>query len=194
MHLGRWVSLAWPGLPQLWLRGEPAALVLALAFAVLLNLAILTSLVWTELIDPVHRNALWAAAGTVWFTSAIVSLRWWQSRESQQPEADQDLFRLSLDQYLQGNWIEAERLLRRLLRRNAHDVDARLMLVGLMRHTKRFEEAERQLDRLVASEGAEKWQTEIDREYERLERAQDDKAEYEPQGSTETTTKIADAA
>ncbi len=190
MHLSRWVSVAWPGLPQLWLRGDPVALVLALAFAVLLNLAIVTSLVWTELIDPLHRNALWAAVGIVWFVSAIVSLRWWQSRESQQPDSNQDLFRHSLDQYLQGNWIEAERLLRRLLRKNSHDVDARLLLVGLMRHTKRFEKARRQLDRLVASEGAEKWQTEIDREYERLDRAQDE----EPPESLGTANDIADAA
>ena len=190
MHLGRWVSSAWPGLPQLWLRGDLVALVLAVAFAVLLNLAIVTSLVWTELMDPLHRNALWAAVAIVWFVSAVVSLRWWQSREAQQPDSEQDLFRHSLDQYLQGNWIEAERLLRRLLRRNTHDVDARLLLVGLMRHTKRFGEAGRQLDRLIACEGADKWQTEIDREYEQLDQALNDERERQPRRSSD----IADAA
>ena len=173
MHLSRWVSVAWPGLPQLWLRGDPVALVLAVAFAVLLNLALVTSLVWTELLDPFQRNVLWAVVGLVWTISAVVSLRWWQSRESPQPDAAEDLFRHSLNQYLQGNWLETERMLRRLLRRNGHDVDARLLLVGVMRRTKRFDEAHRQLDRLVASEGSDKWHTEIDREYELLERAED---------------------
>lgn len=181
------------------------ALVLAVAFAVLLNLALITSLVWTELLDPFQRNVLWVVVGVVWSISAVVSLRWWQSRELPQPDAAEDLFRHSLNQYLQGNWLEAERMLRRLLRRNGHDVDARLLLVGVMRHTKRFDEAHRQLDRLVASEGAEKWHTEIDREYDLLDRAEDSELETnnlhedeprqdEPRQLSSPSADIADAA
>lgn len=194
MHLSRWISLAWPGLPQLWLRGDPVALVLAVAFAVLLNLALVTSLVWTEILDPWHRNILWMVVGIVWLISAVVSARWWQSRESPQSDFVQDLFRHSLNQYLQGNWIEAERRLRRLLRKNSHDVDARLLLVGVMRHTHRIDEAHRQLDRLVACEGAEKWQTEIDREYELLDREQPQEAIDEPQLLTDETPRASEAA
>lgn len=194
MHLSRWISLAWPGLPQLWLRGDPVALVLAVAFAVLLNLALVTSLVWTEILDPWHRNILWMVVGIVWLISAVVSARWWQSRESPQSDFVKDLFRHSLNQYLQGNWIEAERRLRRLLRKNSHDADARLLLVGVMRHTHRIDEAHRQLDRLVACEGAEKWQTEIDREYELLNREQQQEPIDEPQLLTDETPKPSEAA
>ncbi len=170
------------------------ALALAVAFAVLLNLALVTSLVWTEILDSWHRNILWTVVGVVWFVSAVVSARWWQSRESPQPDLAQDLFRHSLNQYLQGNWIEAERRLRRLLRKNSHDVDARLLLVGVMRHTHRIDEAHRQLDRLVACEGAEKWQTEIDREYALLDREQHEEAIDEPQRPTDETTRASEAA
>ena len=39
----RYLTLLWPGMPWLWLRGSRAGLVLALAFAIVLDVAILTT-------------------------------------------------------------------------------------------------------------------------------------------------------
>jgi hypothetical protein len=55
-----------------------------------------------------------------------------------------------------------------LLAENTRDLEARLMLAGLMRRTSRFEEAKKQLDQLERFEGAEKWEREIAREWEYL--------------------------
>jgi hypothetical protein len=81
---------------------------------------------------------------------------------------------LARSEYLKGNWFEAEVTLDRLLTRNVLDVEARLMLAMLLRHTRRDAEASQHLARLSRMDGAEKWQLEISREQARLaERAQE---------------------
>ena len=83
-------------------------------------------------------------------------------------EESKDLFRQSLDHYLQGNWFEAQRALGCLLRKNRRDVEARLMLATLLRHTGRPEEAARQLEVLVRLDEARKWELEIRHEWNML--------------------------
>ena len=46
MAPARYLTLVWPGLPWLWLRGSFAGLVLAAAFAVTLGMAVITSFIW----------------------------------------------------------------------------------------------------------------------------------------------------
>jgi thioredoxin-like negative regulator of GroEL len=75
---------------------------------------------------------------------------------------------------LKGNWFEAERGLYRLLRENDHDLEARLLLATLFRHTKRFEEATRQLNQLARLDGAQRWALEIQREGQLLAEARRD--------------------
>jgi hypothetical protein len=146
---------------------------LAVGFAALLNLALASTLLWSELFTPAIRNIVWVAVGVVWAASAILSSRW-DRRQSrlQDPSPAEDLFPVALDHYLKGNWFEAEQVLGGLLRANPRDVDAGLMLAALWRHTHRFDEARGQLERLVRYEGAAKWQLEIAREREWLEQVQ----------------------
>ena len=49
-----WISLlsVWPGLPQIWSGQEVLGLILAGLFGAMLNLAIVTRFVWTELVAP----------------------------------------------------------------------------------------------------------------------------------------------
>ena len=82
------------------------------------------------------------------------------------------MFTPARDHYLHGNWYEAEETLVQLLRRDPNDVDARLMLATLMRHTERFDDARGQLKQLQRLEAAGKWQLEIRREWEYLAREQ----------------------
>ena len=93
----------------------------------------------------------------------------WDRRHPDHPspepsQAAQDTYGEVLEHYLQQNWYEAERLVAKLLRRNARDVDARLMLASVLRHTNRFDEAAGQLDRLGRIEGSRKWDREMRRE------------------------------
>ena len=60
-----WTMYLWPGLPQLWSCGSWGGLALAIAAAILLNLLVLLSFGWSELIGQNLRTTLWAALGVV---------------------------------------------------------------------------------------------------------------------------------
>jgi hypothetical protein len=160
-----WATYLWPGLPQVWRRGAWPALGLALGFAVLLNLMVVASLVWTELLPSPLRKGAWTAIAVVWVGSGIVA-RWRARGEVPRESGSQrrDPYGEVTEQYLKGNWFEAECALAGLVRRDPRDVDAGLMLATLYRHTGRLDEAARQLDHIERFDEAAKWVLEIDRE------------------------------
>jgi len=169
MRRMRWVTYLWPGLPQLGVNGSWSGLAVAVSAAALFNLALLGSFGWSELIDSEVLKALWVALGVVWVASAVFSalVERRQSMEIRADAADGN-FVAAQDHYLKGNWVQAERELARLLKKNARDLDARLMLATLLRRTGRHDEAKEQLDSLTRIEGAGKWGLEIRRERELL--------------------------
>jgi hypothetical protein len=135
--------------------------------AALLNWVLLGTWVWSELIAQSVRSTIWAMLGIVWAGSAIHAAVW--SRRCGAGDgcgAAEHGFAAALEPYLKGDWFEAERLLTEVLRRNGSDLDARLMLATLLRHTARFDEAAAELELLSRCEGAEKWELEIRRERE----------------------------
>ncbi|NLY02985.1 MAG: hypothetical protein GXY83_43590 [Rhodopirellula sp.] len=177
-----WGVYLWPGLPQLWVYGAWQHLAASVAFAMLLNLAILSTFLWSELLSPGARNLAWLAVFAVWVFSALFSLRRGH-RPQDEPSTPNDRFREAQDHYLRGEWFEAERLLVGQLHHNPRDVDSRLMLATLLRHRSRFDEAVRHLDRLQRLEGSEKWSLEIQREWDLLaenRQSETDAAEPEP--------------
>ena len=161
----------WPGLPQVWWRGSPWALGVAVGFAVLLNLVIVASFGWTEWIRPQALAAGWIMLAVTWVAGAAFSWRRGDHRKADHQQTDRssrddektqnreadELFRQARDHYLHGNWYEAEETLVQLLRRDPNDVDARLMLATLMRHTERFDDARGQLKQLQRLEAAGKF-------------------------------------
>ncbi len=116
---------------------------------------------------------MWGSIVLLWGGSALASypLR----RKSYPPEnpshPSNALFLEAIELYLQGQWFEAERKLISLLRENPRDVEARLMIATLFRHTRRWEEASRQLDQLERLEASRAWTLEIHRERERIRQA-----------------------
>ncbi|MCR4413284.1 MAG: tetratricopeptide repeat protein [Thermoguttaceae bacterium] len=85
---------------------------------------------------------------------------------------------------MKGNWFEAECLLSRILKRNPRDLEARLMLATLLRHTGRRDEAARQLDRLERFEGSGKWVLEISRERQQLQAAKSDEEDAKQEAAS----------
>jgi hypothetical protein len=166
------MSWLWPGLPRLWAHGDWVALCWAAVFAILLNCALIVTMVWPELVSPTFRTALWSSVAVIW----LVSTGWyaWRLRfESASPQQLADLgalFVQAQSHYLGADWYQAETTLRRLLRADSQDVDSRLMLATLMRRTGRFDEARRELTKLEQLERAEKWRLEIEQEHERVNR------------------------
>jgi hypothetical protein len=160
-----WAMLLWPGLPQIWYRGQWIGLAKALGAAVLLNVVLLGTFGWSEQISSGTRNVLWLAVGGFWTASAVagyVQTRRQVKRKQVAPA--KDTYPQAMDYYLKGDYFQSECLLVDLLTRNERDLDARVMLATLYRHARRYEEATKQLDLLVRFEGSEKWQVEIERE------------------------------
>jgi len=169
MRRMRWAMYLWPGLAQLWLGGSWSGLATAVCAAATLNLALLTTFVWVELVAQGVRNTLWLVAAAGWTVSALFSIRGtYRQKAREQPDSAKDAFSEAMDYYLKGNWFQTERVLNHLLRQDPRDMEARLMLATLLRHTGRADEAAEHLNRLTKLEGAEKWQLEILRERQLL--------------------------
>lgn len=155
-----WATYLWPGLPQMCRFGSWPGLGLAIGFAVLLNLALAGTFVWDGLFTPGARKLIWAAVAITWVGSAVAArLR----KDSGPLGPDGDPYPHALEQYLRGNWFEAEQIFARLLERNPRDLEARLMWASVLAHTGRHQEAARQLDCLERLEGSGKWALEIAR-------------------------------
>jgi hypothetical protein len=165
MRVVRWATYLWPGLPQLWFEGMWSGLALAIGFALPLNLLLVASLVWVKLLEPSVLRFGWLALGLTWVGSLVV-MGWGSKARTarSQSTSQEDLFRRALAEYLRGAWFEAESLWGQVVAQNERDVDARLMLVTLLRRTKRYDEARRQLADLDKIESSAKWQSEIERE------------------------------
>jgi signal transduction histidine kinase len=170
MRFARWFTPLWPGLTQLWFSGAWWGLAIGCGFAWVLNLALVSTLVWTEWIDPWSRVGVWVLLLLVWTASVTLSFRQLLGYNPEQTaKTAEDLFRQGQREYLSGNWIKAEQLLSQLLSINGKDVDAHLMMVSLLRRTGQLAEASERLRQLTAMDGAEKWQTEIARERQFLD-------------------------
>jgi hypothetical protein len=176
-----WSMHLWPGLAQLWLRGSWVGLVVAVGFTALANLLAAATFVWTEwLADNVRWSAL-AALAVVWLLSWIESRADWRrllaelsAGEAGLPEPSElsdRWFREAQTAYLAGDWVAAEQALLKLLKQDARDAEARLMLATLWRHQDRTEAAAQQLDQLERLETAAPWKSEISWERERISTA-----------------------
>lgn len=175
----------WPGLPQLWVAGDWSGLALAVGFACLVNLLLLTSLHWTEWLDTGLKIAGWTAVSVLWCASAVSGWRWIaRQQQTTARSGERDLFPRALGEYLKGNWYEAEAACQELLRRASGDVEARLLLATLLRRTRRFPEARGQLEQLTRLDAA-AWEAEIANELERLTEAEE-QAALEASQSLET--------
>ena len=162
-----WVVYLWPGLASIQDRGSWFGLLVSLMFAMTLNLLLVTTLVWTE-IEPftgLTRITVWCGTVFLW---AVICTTGWVRRDTRRTlphsERGDDLMSEVQQYYLQRNWFEAEKRLKRMIRRNPRDVDARLMLAGVLRRSERPDAAGSQLDRIERLEGIDRWRWEIDRE------------------------------
>jgi predicted Zn-dependent protease len=137
-------------------------LALAIGCAVLLNVLLLATWVWGQWLSAWQLRLGWTILALVWAASAASLV--WRGRDEPtppQPASAEGLFRQALNEYLQGNWFEAETLLGQLLQVHPRDAEARLLLATLLRRTGRPREALEQLARLELLRDSEKWALEI---------------------------------
>ena len=175
-HIGRALPClmsVWPGLPQLWQSGKWTGMVKALAFAFLLQVTVVTTLIWPESIGWGARAVVWFCVIGFWllFAAPRFAQAWSDWRGGYSLANFEHLFIAAQREYLKGNWHKAERKLAKLLELDSGDVDARLMLASLFRHAGRREAAKQHLDRLVQSPNSAKWNFEVFQERLLLARA-----------------------
>jgi len=165
----RYLTLLWPGMPWLWLRGSLAGLVLALAFGVALDVAVLTTWVWTELVDLQISLALWTATAAVWLIATGSALSAFPPPiRSGRDEAADALFVKARDAYLARDWLAAETKLRTILELSPTDGEAQLLLGTLLRRVGRLSEARQALEKLSRSDSGAAWRPAIARELDRI--------------------------
>ena len=168
----RYLTLLWPGLPWLWLRGHVAGLVLAAAFATILDVAILLTWVWSELAAREWVIALWVAAGAVWSVATLSAMSTFPPPlPTGRDEGAERLFTAARDAYLARDWLAAETKLRALLVAAPTDGEAQLLLATLLRRAGRRAESRTAYERLAGSDAGRPWRSVIRRELLRLEEA-----------------------
>lgn len=165
----------WPGLARLWLRGDFYALGLAVFYSILLNLALVSSLIWPAYLGSRFLVVAWPLLAVVWLACAWSSWRgmplWFQVGHKIAAPADMrvdTLFNQAQREYLKGNWAEARELLERRLRLRPRDVESRLLLVCVLRRVGRFQAAVTEIELLEGMDEARPWGLELAKERERL--------------------------
>lgn len=165
----------WPGLARLWLRGDFYALGLAVLYSILLNLALVSSLIWPAYLGSHFLVVAWPLLAVVWLVSAWVAWRgmplWFQVGHKIAAPAEMrvdTLFNQAQREYLMGNWAEARELLERRLRLRPRDAESRLLLVSVLRRVGRFQAALSQLELLEGMDEARPWGLELAKERGRL--------------------------
>jgi len=187
-----WATRMWPGLPQIWSLGSWSGLAQAVGFAFVVNLAVLGSFCWVELLPSGVLTSIWLAIGLFWLGSALFSCRsLGHGRLEPDNGGETESFGEATEHYLRGNWYEAQRVLGNLLRRNPRDMEAGLMWATVLRHAGRTREAYEQLDRLERFEGHHEWGVEIRHERELIEQLWREKSGENAGDSREDSTAAA---
>jgi len=162
-----------------WLRGSWVGLLLAVGFTAIGNVLLAATLVWDEWLPARGRWIGLAGLAVIWVVAWIEGRAEWRRLIAQWKEGADEAdnysdpvreqgYREAQTAYLAGDWVSAERRLLELLRYDARDAEARLLLATLWRHENRHDAALRELDVLERLETAAPWAFEIARERERI--------------------------
>ena len=182
MSFLRSLTLLWPGLPWAWLRGSWAGLILATAFAICLNLCILSAWIWTSFIDLEMTFGIWTATAIIWIVSTVSAVSTFpQPLVSSRDEVTDTLFIDARDAYLAGDWLRAETKLQTILTLSPTDGEAQLLFGTLLRRVGRFVEAKKSLEKLERSDSGQPWQHAIRHELSLIKRdLQENSEEIDP--------------
>lgn len=166
MHL----VCCWPGLAELWCRGNTRGVVAAILYSWIFCVVLLASFVWPEWLGVWLTRGLWLAISVTWLYSTVRSHLGYSRLIGILDNKAEDAFLKAQQEYLLGNLFEAEAILLELLEKFPRDAEAILLLVGVLRHTQRWQPALRKLELLASLDTSTRWQFEIARERQIIER------------------------
>jgi len=154
----------WPGLPAVWLQGVARGLVIALTYTWCVCWLLLATFVWPDWVAAYLLRLLWLVAVSTWLVATVRNcLRLPSLLATVNTHTSLALIEAQ-GEYLRGNWFEAEAKLLQVLQQQPRDAEALLLLVGVLRRTKRLQPALRKLDQLALLDTSRPWQFEIERE------------------------------
>lgn len=166
-----YLACLWPGLPELWLRGQVSALPTAITFTFVANFLLIARLRYPEWLTPLLvKFSCWLAVA-IWVICVAKAIRRLPILVAPRSVSDRpDRFSEAHAQYLAGHWPQAEALLVECLDVEPRDPPALLLLCGVYRHTGRLQAASDLLEQLQRMERADHWWLEMDTENRRLQR------------------------
>ncbi len=198
----RWTPIflcGWPGLARLWTKGHWNSLWVAIGFSLLVNLALISTFVWPQLLGKDFPLIVWPLILVVWIVSAWVAYRSLPELltiGAEPTEVDTEsidtLFIRAQNEYLKGDWATAEQFLIRRLELDPRDVQSRLLLATLFRHSRRLKLAVEQLDELNKFDESIHWNFEIDRERQLIELIRDQTPEEARNGNNNYLSEMSD--
>ncbi len=171
----KWIGL-WPGLASLWYRGEVVSLLWVAIFGAALNVAILSTFHWEGWLSFGVWILIWlGVSGSSLMSLVYTTFTWPKIRGVRTVSDDHNrLFREAQQFYLRGEYFEAEALLQRIFNSGQPDVEAALMMVSILRRTRRWVQALYCIDRLMLLERASVWSLELQSERRRVQQAIED--------------------
>jgi len=183
----------WPGLPAAWMLGVSRSLLVALVFAWSICGLLLATFVWPDWIAVSLLRMLWLTAIATWIGAAFKNCLRLPGMLATSDAHSSLALAGAQQEYLRGNWFEAEASILQILHDHPRDAEAMLLLVGILRRTRRFQPALRRLGQLERLETAAVWHFEIEREKEWIARAMaDDSKALENEAGKRATDELTD--
>jgi hypothetical protein len=165
----------YPGYSGIVQYGHRSFLLIALGFAMLVNVFLIVNFYWTALITTGQRNVFLAVLFGAWiFLTAFASL--WKHRlnSDAKMEPHDETFRQTVCHYLRGDWFAAESQVLPHLKKYPKDIEMLMLQATMYRHAKRYEEALQVLDKLRLLQDSRHWFAEIESERSLIAAAQNE--------------------
>ena len=164
-----------PGFQKLWLKGDFHSLLVSLLFSWVLVVAWLATFVWPEWLvsffspDWLARFilvALWLSIVGASLFSAVGTIFSFRNNVGLGISSRQQNLELAQELYLQANYFEAERLVRKNLSGETDDVESSLLWIAIFRRTRRISQALELISNIDKLDAALPWLSELRSEKE----------------------------
>lgn len=166
-----YLTCLWPGLPELWFRGQLASLPIAMAFAAALNAVLISRYIYPGILPSAISSMAFWIGGALWIVCGLHAVRELPMLVCPRVVSEKpDRFEEAHAAYLAAEYAVAEDAINEVLAIEARDPPALLLLVGIYRHTDRLESAEILLEEIRRTESADRWFLEVSLEEKRLSR------------------------
>ena len=165
----------WPGFSKLWLKGDFHSLMVSVLFSWVWVATCLATFVWPEWLisnlSPVWLSKaalvlLWIGVFSASLLSAFAAIPSTANPSSLGTAATQENLVNAQELYLQANYFDAERLIRKNLSGQADDIESALLWIAILRRTRRIPQALELISNVVKLDVALPWMAELRSEKE----------------------------